>query len=201
MCASQKNACSDASSFLPPKLIPTWDPSFRSRSLQNIHNCRFICRNLLKYLLEVETLCFYSDYKGYIQSPKEQSQETHGSRSQIQKQFNPFVIKWRHSHILPCPTLCLSELSERLILKKINCIIKLSHKSIRKIESTEAQRAIKRVKLLRMHRAVGEEASWTPKHKNLVSPSFQVYCYNQRCSLEAWGLLVMPNQREEQVLC
>lgn len=93
ICASQKSVYSDASSFLPPKLISTRHPSFKSRSLQKVHNCSFIPCHSLKYLLEIETLCFYSEYKEYIKSPKEQGQETHGSKSQIQKQLNPFLIK------------------------------------------------------------------------------------------------------------
>lgn len=50
-----------------------------------------------------------------------------------------------------------------------------------KTEDVKTQKTIKRMKLLRMYQAVGEETNQTPKHKHpLLQRSFQAYCGNQR---------------------
>ena len=50
-----------------------------------------------------------------------------------------------------------------------------------KTENMKVQKAIKRMKLLRMNQAVDEKTNRTPKHKHPLLPrSFQVYCSNHR---------------------
>jgi len=74
--AFQKSVFSNASCFLPPKLISTWAPSLKTRSLQNVHNFKFIPCNSLKSLLEVQASFFSSGLKGYLQSPEKQTRDS-----------------------------------------------------------------------------------------------------------------------------
>lgn len=114
------------------------------------------------------------------------------------------LFEWSeaHSYILPCPTPCFTELTEMLILKKTN-IIKLWHYSVGKnqgYESTEDHQKNEAVK-------DASSCGWgnEPNSRTQASSPTKkfpgVLQQSEKHSLKARELLVISNQREEQVLC